>query len=99
MRLLSAIDGILILVVLGNLAAFGLFAFDKSQARTGGKRVSEQTLLAAVLIGGLGAWMGQNILRHKTRKEPFRTWLGLLLTLYLLAVVCGAAWLVWPTRG
>lgn len=99
MRLLSAIDGILILVVLGNLAAFGLFAFDKSQARTGGQRVSEQTLLAAVLIGGLGAWMGQHILRHKTRKEPFRTWLGLLLTLYLLAVVCGAAWLVWPTRG
>ena len=95
----SLIDQILVLAALGNLIAFGLFAFDKFQARAGGQRVSEQTLLASVLIGGLGAWMGQHLLRHKTRKEPFRTRLGFLMTLYVLAIGCGSAWLIWTMQG
>ena len=92
---LSPIDLTLLLLLAGNLIAFSLFWLDKEQARAGGWRISERTLLLAVAFGGLGAWMGQHILRHKTRKEPFRTWLGLILTLYVLTLLTAAVYVVW----
>ncbi|MGN6063614.1 MULTISPECIES: DUF1294 domain-containing protein [Brevundimonas] len=66
------IDLILLLLLTGNLIAFSLFWFDKEQARAGRRRMSERSLLLAVAYG-LGAWLGQRILRHKTRKQPFAT--------------------------
>ena len=46
----------------------------------------ESTLLLAALFGGVGAWMGQHLLRHKTRKEPFRTQLGMAIVVHLIGV-------------
>ena len=46
----------------------------------------ESTLLLASLFGGVGALMGQQLLRHKTRKEPFRTWLGVVIAAHLVGV-------------
>ena len=46
----------------------------------------ERTLLLATLFGGLGAWMGQHLLRHKTRKQPFRTQLGVVIVVHLIGV-------------
>ena len=68
------------------MAAFGLFWFDKRQARDHGWRVRESSLLLAALFGGFGAWMGQHLLRHKTRKEPFRTLLGVVIVVHLIGV-------------
>ncbi|GLS01054.1 hypothetical protein GCM10007859_10640 [Brevundimonas denitrificans] len=73
------------------MAAFGLFWFDKTRARDHGRRVRESTLLLAALFGGVGAWMGQHLLRHKTRKEPFRTLLGVVIAAHLV----GAAAVFW----
>ncbi|MFZ2101261.1 MAG: DUF1294 domain-containing protein [Oricola sp.] len=57
-----------------NLLAFAAFAIDKAAARRDSRRVRESTLLGLALIGGIfGAIAGQRLLRHKTRKEPFRT--------------------------
>ena len=59
-----------------SLAAFALFAWDKGCAAVGRRRIPERTLLTVAAIGGTpGAIAGQRLLRHKTRKEPFRTWL------------------------
>ncbi|MDQ8028891.1 MAG: DUF1294 domain-containing protein [Brevundimonas sp.] len=77
-----------------QVATFGLFGFDKARARNGDRRVRERTLLLAALFGGVGAWLGQRMLRHKTRKEPFRTWLGLAVGLHLLAVGGGVWWVL-----
>lgn len=85
MTTLSLIDKALIVLAVLQLAAFGLFWFDKVQARNGDWRVPERTLLFAALLGGLGAWMTQHLLRHKTRKEPFRTQLGFVVALHLIA--------------
>jgi uncharacterized membrane protein YsdA (DUF1294 family) len=74
-----------------NVWAFGLFWFDKARSRGQGRRVPERTLLWAAFFGGPGAWLGQQLLRHKTRKEPFRTQLGWVLTLHLI----GLAGLIW----
>ncbi len=90
---LSLAGSALALLVLAEIFAFGLFWFDKSQARNHGRRIRESTLLQVALIGGVGAWAGQKLLRHKTRKEPFRTWLSLIVLLHL-ALVAGGAWLI-----
>lgn len=77
-----------------NLGSFSLFWFDKVRARNHGRRLPERTLLWAALFGGAGAWLGQQLLRHKTRKQPFRSWLGVVLVLHSLLVVTGLAALV-----
>lgn len=95
---LSMIDLSLLLLLTGNLIAFLMFWLDKEQARNGGWRISERTLLTATAFGALGAWMGQHILRHKTRKQPFASRLGLILTLYVLALLTVALHVIWRAR-
>lgn len=90
---LSLAGPALALLSLSEVFAFGLFWFDKVQARNHSRRIRESTLLQVALIGGVGAWAGQQLLRHKTRKEPFRTWLSLIVVLHL-ALVAGGAWLI-----
>lgn len=73
-----------------NVAAWLAFAWDKYCAQRQMRRISEQTLLALAVIGGsLGAVTARWMLRHKTRKQPFSTYLGLILVLQglLLAVL------------
>ncbi|ANK91392.1 MULTISPECIES: DUF1294 domain-containing protein [Rhizobium] len=66
-----------------NLIVFSVYFLDKQAARQGGRRISERTLLTLALIGGsLGAVAAQQILRHKTRKEPFRSILAAILILH-----------------
>ncbi len=69
-----------------NFWAFGAFALDKRRARQGGRRLSERSLLQIVLIGGTaGAMAAQQVLRHKTRKEPFRSRLRLIAACQAIA--------------
>ncbi|RZJ44078.1 MAG: DUF1294 domain-containing protein [Brevundimonas sp.] len=91
---LSLIDRLLIVLAVFQLGAFGLFWFDKTQARNGEWRVRERTLLLITLLGGFGAWLAQHLLRHKTRKEPFRTLMGVALGLHLIAVGVGIWWVL-----
>ncbi len=78
-------------LVLINGIAFAMFAIDKTAAIRGEWRVSEGTLLFLAMIGGsVGAIVAQRRLRHKTRKEPFRSTLYCLILLQLggLAYLC-----------
>ncbi|MEM7507015.1 MAG: DUF1294 domain-containing protein [Pseudomonadota bacterium] len=75
--ILAAIAVWLILI---NLIAWAFFEQDKYAARVGRQRISENTLLMLAFLGGSpGALAAQQILRHKTRKQPFK------LMLYLIA--------------
>ena len=66
-----------------NLLVFLIYFLDKKAARNDGWRISERTLLTLALIGGsLGAVAAQQLLRHKTRKEPFRSILAAILILH-----------------
>ncbi len=93
---LSRIDLFLVLLALGNLHAFVRFWLDKRAAGTGTWRTPEHVLLASALFGGFGAWLGQHGLRHKTRKEPFRTQLGLTICLHLAGIAGVVWWLLDP---
>ena len=79
-----------------NAASFALFAHDKRQARRGGRRVPESTLVLSGLVSGtVGAWLGVHLLRHKTRKPSFLVRLALAsvvdVALAVLAVILSGA--------
>lgn len=77
-----------------SAVTFVAYAIDKSAAQKGRWRTSEGTLHLLSLIGGWpGAWVAQGVLRHKSRKQPFRAvfWVTVVLN-------CAAlAWLSTPS--
>jgi uncharacterized membrane protein YsdA (DUF1294 family) len=75
-----------------NLAAFCAFYADKRAAERREWRVRESTLLALALIGGSsGALVARQVLRHKTRKQPFSTYLCSIVAAQVAGLV--AVWL------
>ena len=78
---------ILVYLAVLNLIAFAAMGWDKRLAETGSRRISERTLLTLAAVGGsAGAIAAQQVFRHKTRKEPFRTLLWVTPVLQALAL-------------
>lgn len=78
---------VIVYLVLLNVAAFWAFAHDKRAAIAGARRISEDRLLALAFLGGsIGAKLGQLLLRHKIRKEPFRQQLNGILAVQIVAM-------------
>jgi uncharacterized membrane protein YsdA (DUF1294 family) len=78
-----------------SLATFLAFAWDKSCAKRGRRRVPEATLHTLELLGGWpGALAGQRWLRHKSAKLSYRVVLGLIVALHL----AGWAWYLFVAR-
>ena len=93
--LLALVDRVPLVVpavyVVLSLMSFGLYASDKAAAQRGARRVPESTLhLLDVLGGWPGGLVARHAVRHKTRKQPFRT----VFWGTVLANVAGLAWLV-----
>lgn len=92
----AVVAGELSVVVLGAYVVVSLVAFlaydaDKTAAVRGTSRIPESTLHVLALLGGWpGALVGQQALRHKTRKQPFRT----IFWGTVLANCSALAWLV-----
>jgi uncharacterized membrane protein YsdA (DUF1294 family) len=80
--------GVVGYVLAVNLLAHAAMAFNKSRARNGLQRIPESTLLTLAMIGGgIGTMIAQQTIRHKTRKEPFRSTLVVIALLQLLALI------------
>ena len=72
-------------LILINAAAFSIMCLDKHYAKTGHWRILEATLLAFAAAGGsLGALLGMQLARHKTRKWKFRILVPLFLCLHFI---------------
>ena len=84
---------ILALYITASLLNYIMYAIDKSAAQRGKWRTRESTLHLLSLVGGWpGALIAQQTLRHKSRKQSFRSvfWLTVILN-------CGAfAWFFTP---
>lgn len=87
---------ILAFYMVASLLTFIMYAVDKSAARKGKWRTQESTLHLLSLTGGWpGALVAQQKLRHKSKKQSFRSvfWVTVLLN-------CSAfIWLLTPTGG
>ena len=60
--------------LLANLLTLIIYGADKMAARKAWRRVPEATLLVFGVVGGWpGAILGQQLFRHKTQKQPFKT--------------------------
>ena len=72
-----------------NIAAYAAFAIDKRRARTDPRnRIPEARLLLMAATGGsIGAIYAQQKLRHKTRKQPFATWLLAIAGIQIGAII------------
>ena len=67
-----------------NLLAFALYGVDKLKAKKGAWRIPEATLLLVAFLGGsLGALLGMELFRHKTRHAKFRILVPLFLILHI----------------
>ncbi|RYX98280.1 MAG: DUF1294 domain-containing protein [Comamonadaceae bacterium] len=81
------------IAVLLSLATFMAYWVDKHAAQSGKWRTAESTLHLFALAGGWpGAWAAQQILRHKSRKQPFRQ---VFVATAVLNCALLAAWLFW----
>lgn len=81
-------DLLLLWLLCVNLAAFALMGWDKHRARTGGWRVKEATLFLAALLGGsLGAILGMQLFRHKTKHWYFKYGMPAILVFQLALAV------------
>ncbi len=85
---------ILALYPLMSLTAYLIYARDKLSAIRGGWRVPESSLHLVELLGGWpGAYLAQQMMRHKTLKTSYQVVYWLIV---LLHVVTATLWLVVP---
>ena len=70
-----------------NLISFALYGIDKLKAKAGAWRISEATLLLAALLGPVGAMLGMELFRHKTKHAKFKILVPLFLVLYIALAV------------
>lgn len=96
---------VLAIYIAGSLLTFISYAADKSAAKKGRWRTSENTLHLLSLFGGWpGALVAQHTLRHKSRKQSFRSvfwftvWLNCGALLWLLSPTGSAALRTWLVR-
>ena len=83
----------MLLIWLGilSLLALILFGWDKLMAKAGRRRIPESALWAAAILGGgVGAFLGMKLFRHKTRKGFFPIGLPLLAVLQIGLLVWAA---------
>ncbi len=75
---------LLAVYAIASVVTFLVFAWDKSCARRGARRVSERALHLLELCGGWpGALAAQGLLRHKSAKLSYRAVLWLIVALHV----------------
>ena len=76
-----------------NLLTFVLYGTDKAKAKKNKWRISEAVLLTAAFLGGsLGALLGMQLFRHKTRPRKVNILVPLFLVLH---IALGVVWYVY----
>ena len=78
---------ILIFLLVMSIVAFLVMGYDKSQAKKQAHRISEKTLWTLAIVGGgIGAYIGMQMFRHKTKHTNFRVGFLMLMILYAFLI-------------
>ncbi|ECT6115800.1 DUF1294 domain-containing protein [Salmonella enterica subsp. enterica serovar Berta] len=81
--------------LLANVLTLAIYGIDKTAARKTWHRVPESTLLVFGVVGGWpGAIVGQQLFRHKTQKQPFKTYF--IVSVIVSIVVTVAIYRLYP---
>lgn len=84
---------VLAYLLLINLLALALYGIDKRKARKDAWRIPEKWLIGiAFLGGGIGAWCGMRLFRHKTKHWYFVVLVPLAVVIWLAAIVAGVVY-------
>jgi len=84
---------LLLWLVVINVVTAIAYAWDKTQARRGGRRVPERRLFLLNFLGGfVGAWLVFFGMRHKTQHRSFRV-------VQSIATIAWVVILVWLLFG
>ena len=79
--------GLVIYFFIINLLAIFLMKYDKVKAINNQYRVSEKTLfLIALILGGIGIYIGMYLFRHKTKHVKFTVGIPLIIILNILTI-------------
>ena len=71
-----------------NVVTFLVYGLDKWKAKQGAWRVKESTLLLLAAVGGsVGALLGMQVFRHKTKHLQFTVGVPLILLVQIALVV------------
>ena len=78
-------------ILLISFISFCLYGIDKWKAKRGSWRISEKALLlSAFFFGGIGAFLGMRIFRHKTKHWYFAVFVPLFAVLQIALIAAVA---------
>ena len=84
----------LVFYAIMTVVTFALYGADKSKAKKGKWRIPEKTLLLfAACFGGLGAFLGMKIFRHKTKHTSFKILVPVFMIIQFILIAVGAYFL------
>ena len=84
----------LVFYALMTIVTFVLYGVDKSKAKKGKWRIPEKTLLLfAACFGGLGAFLGMKIFRHKTKHTSFKILVPTFMIIQFILIAAGVYFL------
>lgn len=88
---------ILYWLIAANVLAFVEMVLDKRRAEASLRRTPESTLLLWAFLGGaFGTVLAARVVRHKTRKQPFATWMLIWLWVDIILLVLWASGILEP---
>ena len=82
---------LLYMIGIWNVVVFIMYGIDKLKAVKNWWRISEKVLLlSAFLLGGVGAFFGMRIWRHKTKHTLFNVLVPVfaIMTLVVIGFIC-----------
>ncbi len=85
----------LVFYALMTIVTFVLYGVDKAKAKKGKWRIPEKTLLLfAACFGGLGAFLGMKIFRHKTKHTSFKIIVPVSMIIQFILIAAGTYFFV-----
>lgn len=79
---------LLLYLLIINAVAFTLMHIDKQKAKKRQWRIPEATLLGFAALGGsIGAWIGMQVFRHKTKHIQFALGIPVIFGVQLLLAI------------
>ena len=75
-------------LILTNITAFLMFGIDKLKAKANKWRISEKALfIVAIIGGGVGAFLGMQVFRHKTKHTKFVVGIPVIMVVQIAILV------------